>query len=123
MSRGCQFREGGRRPMGAEANLKAKNITLPTPPTPLANYVGAVRVGNLLFVSGHGPSRTPDGKMAARGKVGKDLSTEQGAAVARDVGLKLLATVRTQLGSMDKVQRSGEGLGSVNATGALGEAH
>ncbi len=107
--------------MGAEANLKAKNITLPTPPTPLANYVGAVRVGNLLFVSGHGPSRTPDSKMAARGKVGKDLSTEQGAAVARDVGLNLLATVRTQLGSLDKVKRIVKVLGMVNATEDFGE--
>ena len=106
--------------MGAEGNLKAKNIMLPTPPTPLANYVGAVRVGNLLFVSGHGPSRTPDGKMA-RGKVGKDLSTEQGAAVARDVGLNLLATVRTQLGSLDKVKRIVKVLGMVNATEDFGE--
>jgi enamine deaminase RidA (YjgF/YER057c/UK114 family) len=107
--------------MGAEANLKTKNITLPTPPTPLANYVGAVRVGNLLFVSGHGPSRTADGKMTARGKVGKDLSTEQGAAVARDVGLNLLATVRTQLGSLDKVKRIVKVLGMVNATEDFGE--
>src|SRR5882724_10329211 len=104
--------------MGAEANLKAKNITLPTPPKPLANYVGAVRVGNLLFVSGHGPSRTPDGKMTARGKVGKDLSTEQ---VAQDVGLNLLATVRTQLGSLDKVKRIVKVLGMVNATEDFGE--
>src|SRR5882724_9271648 len=96
--------------MGAEANLKAKNITLPTPPKPLANYVGAVRVGNLLFVSGHGPSRTPDGTM-----------TERGAQVARDVGLNLLATVRTQLGSLDKVKRIVKVLGMVNATEDFGE--
>src|SRR5207247_4025859 len=107
--------------MGAEANLKAKNITLPTPPTPLANYVGAVRVGNLLFVSGHGPTRNADGKMTARGKVGKDLSTEQGAQVARDVGLNLLATVRTQLGSLDKVKRIVKVLGMVTATEDFGE--
>src|SRR2546430_3201530 len=107
--------------MGAEANLKAKNITLPTPPTPLANYVGAVRVGNLLFVSGHGPTRTADGKMTARGKVGKDLSTEHGAHVARDVGLNLLATVRTQLGSLVKVKRIVKVLGMVNASEDFGE--
>ena len=106
--------------MGAEANLKAKNITLPTPPKPLANYVGAVRVGNLLFVSGHGPIRT-DGKASARGKVGKDLSTEQGAQVAREVGLNLLATVKAQLGSLDKVKRIVKVLGMVNATEDFGD--
>jgi len=105
--------------MGAEANLKARNITLPTPPSPMANYVGAVRVGNLLFVSGHGPMR--DGKPVARGKVGKDLSTEQGAQVAREVGLNLLATVRAQLGSLDKVKRIVKVLGMVNATDDFGE--
>jgi enamine deaminase RidA (YjgF/YER057c/UK114 family) len=105
--------------MGAEANLKAKNIALPTPPSPMANYVGAVRVGNLLFVSGHGPMR--DGKPVARGKVGKDLSTEQGAQVAREVGLNLLATVRAQLGSLDKVKRIVKVLGMVNATDDFGE--
>ena len=105
--------------MGAETNLKAKNIALPTPPSPMANYVGAVRVGNLLFVSGHGPMR--DGKPVARGKVGKDLSTEQGAQVAREVGLNLLATVRAQLGSLDKVKRIVKVLGMVNATDDFGE--
>ena len=90
--------------MGAEANLKAKNITLPTPPAPMANYVTAVRVGNLLFLAGHGPIRGSDGRMA-RGKVGKDLSTEQGAQVAREVGLNLLATTKANLGSLDKVKR------------------
>ena len=60
--------------MSAEARLKEKNITLPKPATPMANYVGAVRVGNLLFVSGHGPVR--DGKATMRGKLGKDLSVE-----------------------------------------------
>ena len=100
--------------MGAEANLKAKNIALPTPPSPMANYVGAVRVGNLLFVSGHGPMR--DGKPVARGKVGKDLSTEQGYKVAREVGLSLLASARTSLGSLDKVKRVVKVLGMVNGT-------
>src|SRR5512132_3591188 len=104
MARGCHTpRRRLAHPMGAEATLKTKNITLPTPTAPLANYVGAVRVGNLLFVSGHGPIR--DGKASARGKVGKDLSTEQAAQVAREVGLNLLATVRAQLGSLDKVKR------------------
>ena len=70
----------------------SKNITLPSANTPVANYVGAVRVGNLLFISGHGPIR--DGKATARGKVGKDLSTEQGYQVARDVGTNLARQAR-----------------------------
>jgi enamine deaminase RidA (YjgF/YER057c/UK114 family) len=106
--------------MGAEANLKAKNITLPTPPAPMANYVTAVRVGNLLFLAGHGPIRGSDGRMA-RGKVGKDLSTEQGAHVAREVGLNLLATTKANLGSLDKVKRIVKVLGMVNCTDDFGD--
>ena len=101
--------------MGAEATLKAKNITLPVQSTPMANYVSAVRTGNLLFLSGHGPVRT-EGKPSARGKLGKDLSTEQGYKVAREVGLSLLASARTSLGSLDKVKRVVKVLGMVNCT-------
>lgn len=99
--------------MGAEARLKEKNITLPTAPTPVANYVGSVRVGTLLFLSGHGPIR--DGKATVRGKLGKDLSVEQGYQVAREVGLNLLATARAALGSLDKVKRVVKVLGMVNS--------
>jgi enamine deaminase RidA (YjgF/YER057c/UK114 family) len=84
----------------AEDNLKRRNITLPPPATPIANYVPAVRVGNLLFVSGTGP-----GPSTPLGKVGKDLSREQGYQAARSTGLNLLATVRATLGSLDKVKR------------------
>ncbi|OLC12148.1 MAG: hypothetical protein AUH29_17325 [Candidatus Rokubacteria bacterium 13_1_40CM_69_27] len=105
--------------MGAEARLKEKNITLPTPPTPLANYVGSVRVGNLLFLSGHGPLR--EGKATARGKLGKDLSVEQGYQVARQVGLNLLATTRATLGSLDKVKRVVKVLGMVNSAEGFGD--
>jgi len=105
--------------MSAEARLKEKNITLPTPSTPVANYVGAVRVANLLFVSGHGPIR--DGKPTARGKVGKDLSVDQGYQVARDVGLNLLATVRATLGSLDRVKRVVKVLGMVNSADGFGD--
>ncbi|PYM41598.1 MAG: hypothetical protein DME12_10905, partial [Candidatus Rokuibacteriota bacterium] len=90
--------------MGAEARLKERTITLPQLATPLANYVGAVRVGSLLFVSGHGPLRT-DGKPSARGKVGRELTVEQGYQVAREVGLSLLATIRASVGSLDRVKR------------------
>jgi enamine deaminase RidA (YjgF/YER057c/UK114 family) len=107
-------------PMGAEARLKEKNITLPTPATPVANYVGAVRAGNMLFVSGHGPLRS-DGKPSARGKVGRELSTDQGYQIAREVGLNLLATTRTALGSLDKVRRVVKVLGMVNSAEGFGE--
>src|SRR5882724_3748078 len=106
--------------MSAEARLKEKNITLPKTTSPMANYVGAVRTGNLLFVSGHGPVR--DGKATAQGKVGKDLSVEQGYQVAREVGLALLATVRANLGSLDKVRRVVKVLGMVNSAEGFGEA-
>ncbi len=106
--------------MGAEARLKELGITLPQPATPLANYVGAVRVGNLLFVSGHGPLRA-DGKPSARGKVGRELSLEQGAQVAREVGLSLLATTRAHLGSLDKVRRVVKVLGMVNSADGFGD--
>src|SRR6059036_2103297 len=101
--------------MGAETRLKEKNIALPPPNTPVASYVGAVRAGQLLFVSGHGPLRT-DGKPSMRGKVGRELSTEQGYQVAREVGLNLLATTRASLGSLDKVKRVVKVLGMVNCT-------
>ena len=106
--------------MGAETRLKEKNITLPQPATPVANYVGAVRAGNLLFVSGHGPLRA-DGKPSARGKVGRELTVEQGYQVAREVGLTLLATVRTSLGSLDRVKRVVKVLGMVNSADGFGD--
>jgi len=106
--------------MAAESRLKEKNITLPIPNTPVANYVGAVRAGNLLFVSGHGPLRT-DGKPAVRGKVGRELSVEQGYQVAREVGLNLLATTRASLGSLDKVKRVVKVLGMVNSADGFGD--
>jgi enamine deaminase RidA (YjgF/YER057c/UK114 family) len=106
--------------MGADARLRERNITLPAPSTPIANYVGAVRVGTLLFVSGHGPLRT-DGKPSARGKVGRELSVDEGYQVAREVGLSLLATVRQSLGSLDRVKRVVKVLGMVNSADGFGE--
>jgi enamine deaminase RidA (YjgF/YER057c/UK114 family) len=105
--------------MSAEARLRDKNITLPAPTKPLANYVGAVRVGNLLFLSGHGPIH--EGKAMARGKLGKDLTTEEGYKVAREVGLNLLATTRTALGSLDKVKRVVKVLGMVRSAEGFGD--
>jgi enamine deaminase RidA (YjgF/YER057c/UK114 family) len=105
--------------MSAEARLKEKNITLPPPPTPMANYVSAVRVGNLLFCAGHGPIR--NGQARARGKLGKDVTVEEGYQVAREVGLNLLATVRASLGSLDKVKRIVKVLGMVRSAEDFGD--
>jgi enamine deaminase RidA (YjgF/YER057c/UK114 family) len=100
--------------MSAEAKLRQLGIDLPTPPQPIANYIGGVLVGNLLFMSGNGP-RKSDGT-AIVGKVGADLTIEQGYQAARVVGLGMLAGVRAQLGSLDKVKRIVRVTGMVNAT-------
>ena len=70
--------------MGAEARIKELGLTLPNPPKPMGNYVPGVRTGNLLFLSGHGPIRI-EGNPSARGKVGRDLSTEDAYKVAREI--------------------------------------
>ena len=106
--------------MGAEAKLKELGITLPDPPKPMGNYVPAVRVGNLLYLSGHGPSRQ-EGQPRAAGKVGRDLSTEDAYKVARGVGLNLLASTRSVLGSLDRVRRVVKVLGMVNSAPGFGD--
>src|SRR5256886_11643488 len=120
MSRPCHSSQGGPSRMGAEARLKERNITLPQRATPLANDVGAVRVGNLMFVSGQGPLRV-DGKPSARGKVGRELTVEQGYQVAREVGLALLATIRASVGSLDRIKRVVKVLGMVNSAEGFGD--
>ena len=102
--------------MSAEDNLRQKNIVLPNPPKPIGNYVRAVRTGNLLYTSGAGPS--PSGP---KGKVGRELTLEQGYQSAREVGLNLLATVRENLGSLDKVKRIVKVLGMVNSADGFGD--
>jgi enamine deaminase RidA (YjgF/YER057c/UK114 family) len=104
---------------GIEQRLRALGIELPQAPKPVAVYVPAVRVGNLLFVSGHGPTK-PDGTMV-RGKVGGDLSVADGSAAARLVGLNILSTVRSTIGSLDNVVRVVKVLGMVNCTPSFGE--
>src|SRR5215210_5685390 len=82
--------------MGADARLAELNLVLPPPPKPVATYLTAVRHGDLLYVSGHGPLRA-DGTMHT-GKVGADLDIAGGHAAARQTGLAILSTVRTNLG-------------------------
>ena len=78
--------------MGAETRIKDLGISLPQPAKPVGNYIPGVRVGNLLYLSGHGPVRV-DGQPTARGKVGRDLSTEEAYKIAREVGINLLGSI------------------------------
>lgn len=100
--------------MSAEARLKELGLILPPVPKPGGIYKPIVQVGQLIYVSGHGPLLT-DGSLIT-GKVGRDLTLEQGYQAARAVGLTLLATVRQQLGSLDRIQRTIKTLGMVNST-------
>ena len=97
-----------------EARLQELKLTLPAPPRPMAKYKTAVLVGNLLHVSGHGPLK-PDGSLVI-GRVGQDLTPEQGKEAARLVGLAILSTVRNALGSLDRVKRLIKTLGMVSST-------
>ena len=106
--------------MSAEARLKERNIALPPPNQPIANYVTAVRVGNLLFLAGHGP-RQDGASTTPRGKLGQGLTIEQGCAAAREVGLCLLATTRANLGSLDRVKRVVKVLGMVASADGFGD--
>jgi enamine deaminase RidA (YjgF/YER057c/UK114 family) len=98
--------------MGAEARLAALGIELPAAAAPVANYRMAVRTGNLLFVSGHGPAHREG--IRATGKVGTDLDLAEAREAARLVGVNLVATVRRELGSLDAVRRIVKVLGMVN---------
>ena len=96
----------------AEQRIKDKGIVLTPPSKPVANYVNAVRVGNLLYLAGKGPKRT-DGTDIT-GKVGKDLTIEQGYQAARSVAIQHLAVLKAELGSLNKVKRIVKVLGMVN---------
>lgn len=89
--------------MSAEDQLTALGLTLPPAPKPVASYVPAVRSGNLLFLSGILPMK--DGKPAWTGKLGRELTVEQGAEAARLACLNALAVVRAELGSLNAVTR------------------
>jgi len=99
------------RATGAEARLKELNITLPPDSVPAANFVNAVQTGNLLFLAGN----TPGAQWPFKGKVGKDLTVEQGYQSARQTGIIMLGKVRTALGSLDRVKRIVKVLGMVNS--------
>ncbi len=96
-----------------EANLKDLGIALPTPSTPVANYVNAVRTGNLIFLAGKGPLKS-DGDYIM-GKVGTELTIEEGYEAARVTAINQLAVLKAELGNLNKVKRIVKVLGMVNA--------
>lgn len=99
--------------MSAEARVTELGLEFPPAPKPGGNYTPVVQVGDICYVSGHGPLK-PD-KTLITGKVGKDVSEEEAYAAARQVGLAILATLRKTLGSLDRVVRVVKVLGMVNA--------
>lgn len=94
-----------------EARLEAAGYTLPKPTTPVAAYVTWRRAGNILYLSGHGEC----GRGYTRGKVGKDLTQEQATAVAEQVGLCMLATIKSAVGELSNVKQFLRIDGMVNA--------
>lgn len=96
-----------------EARIKELGIQLIKPTPPVANYVKAVRVGNMLYLAGHGPDKPEGGQII--GKVGDSLTLEQGRDAARLTGISLLSTLRGEIGDLNKVKRIVKVLGMVNA--------
>jgi len=96
-----------------EEKIKELGITLPEVGPPVANYVNTVRTGNLVYTAGKGPN-TPDGGYI-QGKVGADLTVEQGYEAAKLAGIQLLAALKAEIGDLNKVKRIVKVLGMVNA--------
>jgi enamine deaminase RidA (YjgF/YER057c/UK114 family) len=98
--------------MEIEQKLNAMGFELPNPPVPAANYIGCVRVGNLLFVGGN--IGRINGNLKYRGKVGDTVSLEQAYEMARNCALNHLAIIKAALGDLDRVERMVKVLGYVN---------
>ncbi len=105
--------------MSHEAKLQELGISLPQVPPPAGNYVHAVRTGNLLYLSGKGPF-SEDGSPTT-GKVGADVDVETAYKHARSVGLTLMAVMKQELGSLDKVKQVVKVLGMVNGAPDFGQ--
>jgi enamine deaminase RidA (YjgF/YER057c/UK114 family) len=97
--------------ISAEERFLRLGLSLPSPPTPMGVYRPCLVDGKYLYVSGHGP-HLGDGTLI-KGCIGKDLDIEQGKQAARQTGLTILSTIRSQLGSLDKVRRVIKVLGMV----------
>ncbi len=104
----------GREAFDPEARLEKLGIELPTPPAPVANYVRAVRTGNLVFLAGHGPLEPGGGYVS--GKIPTDLTVEQGYRAARLTAIALLASLKAEIGDLSRVRRIVRVEGMVNST-------
>ncbi len=100
--------------MSAEAQLSALQISLPPAPPKGGVYKPLVIVGNVAYLSGHGPYLADGGMI--RGRVGEDLDLAEGHAAAKQTALAMLATLQKELGSLDRIKRVVKLLGMVNAT-------
>ena len=100
--------------MSYELRLKELGIELPAAPQPVANYVPVVRVGDLLFLSGVLPSK--DGQLVFRGKLGAEISIEQGVEAAKMAVLNALAIMKAEVGSLDRVKRVVKMVGHIAST-------
>ena len=98
----------------ADEQFAALNLQLPPAPKPLGVYKPCIQHGNLLYLSGHGPVQ-PDANLII-GRVGEELNMEEGKAAAKQVGLTMLATIRANIGSFNKIKRVVKVLGMVNCT-------
>ena len=105
--------------MSAETRIRELGIELPTPSAPVANYVPAVRTGNLVFLSGQGP-RTPGGGLVT-GRLGDDMSIDDGYQAARTVAIGLLASLKAEIGNLDRVTRVVKLLAMVNSAPGFGD--
>ena len=121
----CYVRLGGETQDGedvvsqAEQRLSEKGLELPPKPSPLAQYVSTVRTGNLVFVAGHGTNK--DGQLVYRGKLGQDVDVETGYQAAQLVALNMLASLKAEIGDLDRVKRIVKLLGMVNCTPDFGQ--
>ncbi len=104
--------------LSPEAAFAQLGLTLPPAPLPLGVYKPYLIDGKYLYLSGHGPVQTD--KSLIIGRVGDDMDMEQGKLAARQVGLTMLATIKTHLGSLDRVKRVIKVLGMVNCTADFG---
>ena len=101
------------REVNAEARLRELGITLPEPPRPVANYVNAVQTGNLIFLAGKGPVDADGSEI--RGKLGRDITIEEGYRAARLTAINQLAVLKAELGDLNRVVRIVKVLGMVNS--------